>query len=98
MLEAMRLAAQSVPLMSAASPHGRRRGRIHVECPMRRLSYRPASNRDADWPMQEIFHTFSPPRTYNSTKWQSTCRNELEDAMEHKTLDQIRKVADILPT
>jgi hypothetical protein len=25
------------------------------------------------------------------------CRSDLEDVMEHKTLDQIRDVADILP-
>jgi hypothetical protein len=35
---------------------------------------------------------------YNSLKWQSICRNELEDVMEHKTLDEIRDVADIQPS
>ena len=35
---------------------------------------------------------------YNSLKWQSICRNELEDGMEHKTLDEIRDVADIQPS
>src|SRR5262249_4949243 len=31
-------------------------------------------------------------------KRQSTCRSELEDVMEHKTLDEMRDVADVLRT
>jgi hypothetical protein len=37
-------------------------------------------------------------QAYNSLKWQSICRNELEDVMEHKTLDEIRDVAVIQPS
>jgi len=36
-------------------------------------------------------------QAYNSLKWRSICRDELEDVMEHKTLDEIRHVADIQP-
>src|SRR4029450_5747404 len=37
-------------------------------------------------------------QAYNPCKWQPICRRDLEDVMEHKTLDEIRDVAEVQPS
>src|SRR5262249_31410467 len=56
-----------------------------------------AQRRDTASARQQNPRLSRSPRAYNSSKGQSTCRIELEDVMEYKTLDAIRDVADILP-